>query len=139
MKYLPVIIGVLLGTVIASAQSVQVQLHYTGSGTVDATHKIYVALWDSAGFMSDGAGPPMDVKGTTSKDGVVTFTDIQKSTVYVSTAYDPSGNWDAQSGPPKGSSLGMYSKKPPAPEPIAVAAGKTVKVTITFDDTAKAQ
>ncbi|MDP8983110.1 MAG: hypothetical protein M3O35_21240 [Acidobacteriota bacterium] len=139
MKYLPVIIGVLLGTVIASAQSVQVQLHYTGSGTVDATHKIYVALWDSPGFTGDGGGPPMDVKGTTSKDGVVTFTDIQKGTVYVSTAYDPSGTWDAQSGPPKGSSLGMYSKKPPTPEAINVAAGKTVKVTITFDDSAKAQ
>jgi hypothetical protein len=31
----------------------------------------------------------------------------------------------------------MYSKNPPNPEPIDVAPGKTVKVAITFDDSAK--
>ena len=41
----------LLAAAFAVAQSgrtVQVDVNYTGSGTVDASHKIYVALWDSA-------------------------------------------------------------------------------------------
>ncbi len=141
MKRLLVISGVLLlGALLAPAQqglTLQVQMHYTGSGTVDETHKIYVALWDSADFVDHGA-PPIAVKSTTSKNGTVTFSDIQKSPVYVSAAYDPTGQWDAQSEPPKGSSFGMYSKAPPKPEAINIAPGKAVKVTISFDDSNKA-
>jgi len=40
-------------TVFALAQAgrtVQVDVNCTGSGTVDASHKIFVALWDSADF-----------------------------------------------------------------------------------------
>ena len=30
----------------ANQRSIEVDVHYTGSGTVDANHRIYVALWD---------------------------------------------------------------------------------------------
>ena len=127
----------LLGTVLAVAQTgrtIQVDVTYTGSGTVDASHKIYVALWDSADF--DGA-PPVAVTSLASKSGTVTFTDVQKAPAYVSVAYDPTGKWDAQSPPPSGSSLGMYSNKPPTPDSIDVAPGKTAKVKLAFDDSHK--
>jgi hypothetical protein len=82
----------------------------------------------------------MAVKSATSKNGIVTFSDVQNATVYVSAAYDPSGAWDAQSGPPpKGSSLGMHSKAPPKPDPINIAPGKIAKATISFDDKTKVQ
>ena len=126
----------LLATAFAVAQSgrtVQVDVNYTGSGTVDASHKIYVALWDSADF----SGGPEAVKPLQSKNGSVTFTDIQKSPVFVSAAYDPTGKWDAQSPPPSGSSLGMYASKPPTPDPITVEPRKTVKVKLEFDDSNK--
>ena len=29
-------------------RTIQVEINYTGSGTVNASHKIYVALWDSS-------------------------------------------------------------------------------------------
>ena len=95
----------LLAAALAVAQSgrtVQVDVNYTGSGTVDASHKIYVALWDSADF----SGGPTAVKPLQSKNGSVTFPDIQKSPVFVSAAYDPTGKWEAQTPPPSGSSLG---------------------------------
>jgi hypothetical protein len=132
--------ALLLAAWITSAQqglTLQVQLHYTGSGTVDETHKIFVALWDSANFTDDGGGPPIAVQSATSKNGTVTFSDIQKAPVYVSAAYDPTGKWDAQSPPPSGSSLGMYTKTPPKPEPINITPGKAAKVTISFDDSNK--
>jgi hypothetical protein len=128
---------VVLGTACAFAQNgrtIQVDVTYEGSGTVNASHKIYVALWDSADFNS---GPPVDTKAIDSKKGTVTFTEVQTVPGYVSTAYDPTGAWDAQSPPPSGSSLGMYTVHPPAPEPIDVAPGKTAKVKLTFDDTNK--
>jgi hypothetical protein len=118
----------------AGKRTIQVAVNYTGSGTVDASHKIYVALWDSANLDNT---QPVAVQSVTSKKGTVTFSDVQKVPAYVSAAYDPSGAWDAQSPPPSGSSLGMYSKTPPQPEPIDVAAGKTAKVTITFNDSVK--
>ena len=118
----------------ANKRTIQVDINYTGSGTVNATHKIYVALWDSLDMSS---GPPVAVLSVSSKKGAVTFSDVQRVPAYVSTAFDPTGAWDAQSPPPSGASLGMYSKNPPKPEPIDVAPGKTVKVAITFDDSAK--
>jgi len=141
MRRLFVICGVLLlCALLAPAQqglTLQVQLHYTGSGTVDETHKIFVALWDSAGFADGEGGPPVAVQSTSSKNGTVTFSNVQKVPAYVSAAYDPTGQWDAQSNPPSGCSLGMYSKNPPKPEPIDITPGKVAKVTISFDDSNK--
>lgn len=138
MKRLSVLCGVLIGSaLIAPAQqsmTLQVQLHYTGSGTVDATHKIFVALWSSADF---NTGPPTDVKSATSKNGLVTFSDVKSAPVYVSSGYDPTGHWDASGPPPSGASLGMYSKAPPKPDPITVTPGKAAKITISFGDTVK--
>src|SRR5687767_5011236 len=95
---LRVLIGSLvLATVFAIAQTgrtIQVDITYTGSGTVNASHKIYVALWDSADF---SGGPPVEVKSLDSKTGTVALTDVQKVPAYVSAAYDPTGKWDAQS------------------------------------------
>ncbi|HEY6390653.1 MAG TPA: hypothetical protein VIX89_05220 [Bryobacteraceae bacterium] len=119
--------------------TLQVQLHYTGSGTVDAKHKIFVALWDSPDFSGpNNSGPPVAIQSTTSKNGTVTFSDVQKTPAYVSAAYDPTGQWDGQSGPPpSGATIGMYSKAPPKPDPIAITPGKPAKVTLSFDDSTK--
>ena len=117
-----------------SKRTIEVDINYTGSGTVNANHRIYVALWDSSDM---SGGPPAAVLSVNSKKGSVTFSDVQKVPAYVSAAFDPTGAWDAQSPPPSGASLGMYSKKLPNPEPIDVAPGKTVKVAIMFDDSAK--
>jgi hypothetical protein len=118
----------------ADKRTIQVEINYTGSGTVNASHKIYVALWDSSDL---SGGPPAAVESLDSKKGTVTFSNVQKVPAYVSAAYDPSGAWDAQSPPPSGSSLGMYSRNPPNPQPIDVAPGKSVKVSISFDDSVK--
>jgi hypothetical protein len=80
---------------------------------------------------------PIGVESTDSKTGAVTFTAVKADPAYVSTAFDPTGKWGAQSAPPTGSSLGMYSKTPSTPEPIHAAAGKTASVAIMFDDSVK--
>jgi len=101
---------------------------------VNASHKIFVALWESSDF---SGGPPADVESLDSKKGTVTFQTVRRVPAYVTAAFDPTGAWDAQSPPPSGSSLGMYTKNPPNPEPIDVAPGKTAKVSITFDDSTR--
>ena len=119
-----------------AGSKLQVHLNYSGAGTVDEKHKIYVALWDSPDFVKSQM-MPLAVKPASSKDGAVTFEDIKKTPLYVSAAYDPSGQWDAQSPPPEGSSLGLYSKTPGQPEPIDLKPGKTTKIELAFDDRVK--
>jgi hypothetical protein len=122
----------------ASPRILKIKLHYTGSGPVDEKHKIFVVLFDSPDFTSGGAGPPIAVKAATAKQETVTFSEVATSPVYAASSYDPSGNYDGESGPPpSGASLGMYSKAPGAPAPIGLEPEKTVQVELTFDDTVK--
>jgi hypothetical protein len=139
----------LSGTVFVSAltaraqdknSKLEVQVTYKGSGAVDESHKVYVVLWDNPEFIKEGAGaPPIDIKGVSSKSAAVQFDGVQKSPVYVSMVYDPSGKWDAASAPPSGSSLGIYAKEPGTPAPVQIEAGKATKISASFDDSFKMQ
>jgi len=133
----------LLPALVASSETngarLVVHLSYTGSGTVDQTHKVYVVLWESPDFVKNNAAPmePIAVMPVASKSGVARFNDIQKNPVYVSMAYDPTGAWEAKSEPPVGSSLGLYAKEPGAPAPIHLQPGKTTTISVTLDDSFK--
>lgn len=118
-------------------RTLKVKLHYTGSGTVDDKHKIVVFMFDSPEF-TQGNAMPTGMQMSAAKDGTITFSDIAASPVYIAAVYDPTGGYDGQSGPPpSGSSMGMYTKEPPQPGPIAIEAGKTVEIDLAFDDSAK--
>lgn len=119
-----------------TGSKLEVHINYSGTGTVDQKHKIYVALWDSPDFVKSEM-PPFATQPSSSKDGVVTFENVKKTPIYVSTAYDPNGEWDAQSPPPDGSSLGLYSKTPGQPAPVNLKPGKTTKIELAFDDSVK--
>jgi hypothetical protein len=137
--------GILALAFLAAAQQSQtsrtlkVKLNYTGSGTVDAKHKIFVFLFDSPDFMQ-GNGMPIASGSATAKNETVTISGISASPVYVVAAFDPSGGYDGTSGPPpQGSSMGMYSVEPGKPAPVSLEAGKTAQVELAFDDAFKMQ
>ena len=120
-----------------AGSSLEVRLNYTGPGTVDAKHQIFVVLWDSPDFISGGA-MPIEILPVSMKDGKVTFTGVKANPAYFSAAYDPTGQWDGKSGPPpSGSALGLYSKEAGKPEPVKPDAAKTVSVELVFDDSIK--
>jgi len=148
-------------TIAGSAQAQQktagrtltIKLKYTGSGTVDDKHLIQVFLFDSTDFMTGGATPsskwtfglwrrqtrpPLAIKTSASKSGAVTFSDLDKSPVFVSVVYDPQGGYNEVTGPPpSGSSLGLYAKTPGTPEPVKIEPGETAEIEIAFDDSYK--
>ena len=144
-KYICFALGLALVTVLMGAsqsedsRTLRVTVHYKGSGTVDSSHIIGVAIWDSPAFMEEHSqSMPLQVKLAKSNDTTVTFSGVSTSPVYVSAAYDPSGKWDGTSGPPPvGSSLGLYSKEPGKPEPVRIEPGKTESIHLSFDDTVK--
>ncbi len=113
----------------------EVHASYTGSGTVDDAHRFYVAVWDTPDFVKDGSFKPIATARVMSKSDTLTFEDIQKTPIFISMAYDATGKWTKPSSDvPSGTSLGMYSKEPGVPAPIAIEAGKTTKVSVELDD-----
>lgn len=118
-------------------RTLKVKLNYTGSGPVDSKHRIFLFVFDSPDFVQ-GNVMPLDSKPASTKDETVVFSGLTASPVYVVAAYDPTGDYDGQSGPPpSGSPMGMYSKTPGAPEPVKIEPGETVQVDLSFDDSYK--
>ncbi len=116
--------------------SLKLKLNYKGEGKVDEAHKIIVFLFDNPDF-TQGNVMPIGTQNATTKDAVLTFADLSPADYYVAAIYDPEGSYDGQSMPPSGSSVGMFTKNPPAPEAIKVEEGKTVEVELSFDDSFK--
>ncbi len=119
-------------------RSIKVKLNYTGTAAkVDASHKIYVFLFDSPEFMQGSVGP-FTGGSATAKDETVTISGISAPVIYVVAAFDPKGAYDGTSGPPPtGSSMGIYSKQPGQPAPVNLEAGKPAQIELTFDDSTK--
>jgi len=121
-----------------SGSKLDVAVSYTGEGTVDEGHKIYVVIWDSPDFMKGDSGSiPSAMQAVTSKSATAHLDGLQKSPVYVSMVFDSTGKWDAASPPPSGSPIGVYWKEPGTPTPVELDSSKTVSITATFDDSIK--
>ena len=134
------VVSVFAATAQGKGANLVVHVNYSGQGAVDASHKLYVVLWDSPDFVKDNSGTmmPFAVKGVISKSTTVRFDGVQKNPVSLSLAYDPTGKWDARSEPPVGASLGLYAKgEPGTPSPIQLESGKTTTVHVTLDDSYK--
>ena len=115
-----------------------VQVSYTGSGSVDDSHKIYVALWDSPDFATHPADVmPLDTKAVAAKSAEARFGNVSSDQVYISLVYDPTGTYDGDSAPPAGASIGFYSAQPGLPSPITLHPGKTTIVAVKLDDSIK--
>ncbi len=121
----------------AESRTLKIKINYTGAGTVDEKHKIFVFVFDNPNF-SQGGSMPVGFGQASAKDGTVTVSNLAVSPVYAVAAFDASGKYDGISGPPpSGTAMGMYSKTPGTPEPVQIEAGKTTEVTLTFDDSYK--
>jgi len=120
-----------------AGRTLKAKMNYTGAGTVDEKHKIFLFVFDSPDFMQGGS-MPIGSGSTNAKDGLITVSELSVSPVYVAVTYDPTGGYDGQSGPPpSGASMGLYAKTPGTPEPVKIEPGKTAEITVTFDDSFK--
>jgi len=149
-KYLPLaLVFAVLGCAVAqdkapekapekapAPRTLKVKLNYTGAGTVDEKHKIFLFLFDTPDF-TQGNAMPIGFQQAAAKDVTVAFEGLASSPVFVTAAYDPSGQYEGMSAPPSGASMGMYSKTPGTPEPIKIEPGETVTVELAFDDSFK--
>jgi len=122
-------------TTAAAGQNLSVTVKYTGKGVVDASHDLLIALLPTATVSSDSR--PLAMLPVTKNGGVVTFTNVSTSPVYVLAVYDDKGTWDPQAGPPPaGTPMGWYmAAKTSVPAPVKPGAKATI--ALTFDGSKK--
>jgi hypothetical protein len=120
----------------AESRTLKVKMNYTGAGTVDEKHKIFLFVFDSPNFTQGGV-MPIGGGATAAKDGAVTVSNLSASPVYAVAAFDPTGKYDGMSAPPSGTAMGMFMDASGAPAPVKIDPGKTVEITLAFDDSFK--
>src|SRR5262245_24235689 len=117
----------------ASAEAettLKVTAQYTGAGKVDATHRLWVSLFDRA--MDPSAHvPPIATQALTVNGGVANFTAIVPGQVWVGVIYDEKGGYTAEGPPPSGSPTGTYLVNY---QPAPVTPGPSASIQITFND-----
>ena len=113
-----------------AAGTVKVTVHYKGKGKVDASHKIWVWVFDTP-TIGPGA-MPLDQISLDKNDSEAVFDGISADKVWVAVAFDETGGMMGDAPPPPGTPIGILAGKDGAPAPV-VSGSKDV-VALTFDD-----
>jgi len=114
----------------AAAGTVRVTVHYKGKGTVDASHKLWVWVFDTPNI-GPGAIPVGQV-ALDKNDLEAVFNDVAADKVWVAGAYDESGSMTGDAPPPSGTPIGILAGSDGAP--AAVVSGPKAVAMLTFDD-----
>ncbi len=113
-----------------AAGTVKVTIHYKGKGTVDASHKLWVWIFDTPNI---GPGSmPIDQVSFDRNDADAVFEGVAAEKVWVAVAYDETGGMMGDAPPPPGTPIGILSG--PDGAPAAVIPGAKVAAALTFDD-----
>ena len=116
---------------LVTAGTVKVTVTYKGKASVDASHKLWVYLFDSPNI---GAGSMPIGQVALDKNGAdAVFDDIAGDAVYVAVAFDEQGAMTGDGPPPTGSPIGILMGADGAPR--RVTPGDKTGATLTFDDT----
>jgi len=119
-----------------TASAVSITVKYEGKGTVDASHKIWVWLFDTPEI---GPGSiPIAEDSMAKNGGTVNFPSVA-APVYIAVAYDEQGGFAGQAPPPPGSPIGLYGSKGPNDKPVPVTPGPKGAVKMVFTDAQRMQ
>ena len=122
-------LGLCAGSVLAEGRSLAVTVDYTGSGSVDEQHKIYVQIFDS---------PQLDMRRriglriVTENHATVTFSDVSPDTVYLFALYDQHASVISAAGPNPQSPVAVYGESLENPQPIRL--NQTSELSLRFGE-----
>jgi hypothetical protein len=115
-----------------AAATDSVTVKYSGKGKVDATHQLWVWLFEDPNI---GPGSmPIAEEAIDENGGTATFTNVPLKQVYVAVAYDEAGGFGGNAPPPPGSPIAIYGAKGPDDKAQPVTPGAKTSVTVTFDE-----
>ncbi|MBK5296870.1 MAG: hypothetical protein JJE40_06915 [Vicinamibacteria bacterium] len=115
------------------AGKLKATVDYKGSGDVDATHEIFVWVFDTPNIGPDSVPIASDV--VTANGASLSFSGLPKE-VFIAAAYDEKGDYDGTSGPPPtGTPITIYGDMGVAK--AIPTGGADAAVTVTFDGTVR--
>ena len=95
------------------AGTVKVTVHYKGKGKVDASHKLWVWVFDTPNI---GPGAmPLDQVALDKNDIDAVFEGVAADKVWIAVAYDESGGMMGDAPPPSGTPIGILAGSDGAP------------------------
>lgn len=108
---------------------------YTGAGEVNATHRIWIWLFDTPDI-GPGSMPIAEMSAETN-GAPVTFAHVTPAKVWVAVAYDEKGGFTGNAPPPSGSPIAIYGAKPGVADPVEP--GPKARAAIKFDASQRMQ
>ena len=136
-----------------AGRTLKVRLNYAGAEKVDQQHKIYILLFDANPYSSarlvdstSEAVPPAPEAGVchilrresvSGKKQHLTFSGLAGPSVYAMAFLDKAGKYNPHEDAPSGSPMGVYGKAAGNADAIVLKEGKSVGVTLAFDDSHK--
>ena len=118
------------------AGKLKVQVEYKGKGTVDATHQMWIWVFDTPNISADSN--PIATGVLKENKTAYKFAGLPKD-VYIAVAYDEKGSYDGTSGPPpQGTPIAIHGGNGlGSPATSVPTGGDDAKVELTFDDTVR--
>lgn len=115
-----------------STKTLEVEITYSGAGTVDSTHQIHLYLFDTPDI--SGGAMPIAWNSSSSNGASVKFTGLTDGKVYLVVAY---GDYDVTMGPPpSGTPVAFYAPGDPMPTAIELTE-PTTQISFRFDDSVR--
>lgn len=113
--------------------AVTVTVRYTGQGTVDDGHRLWIWLFDTPNIGPESM--PIHEAFVSTNGGSTTIEGVGPDRVWIAVAYDQRGGSVGNAPPASGSPVGIHAGVDG--QPIAVATGSQTATTVTFDDSVR--
>ncbi len=121
----------------AQTGNLAISVEYTGKGTVDQDHRIWIWLFDNPDSSTWPDSSPLAVAMLTENGASNKFTGLPKQ-VYFGTAYDEAGGYDGTAGPPPaGTPIMVYGMADGGTAKAVETGGDDAAVKATFDDSVR--
>ena len=118
----------------AESGKLAVSVDYTGKGTVDKDHHLWIWAFDNPDSSTWADTTPLAV-GTLTENGATTSSPALPKQVYLAAAYDEKGGYDGTSGaPPLAHQSPSMAQTAGGPAGAVPTGGDDATLKFTFDD-----
>jgi hypothetical protein len=118
----------------AQTGKLAIAVEYTGKGTVDTEHRLWIWVFDNPDSSTWPDSTPLAVAMLTENGATYKFSGLPKQ-VYFGAAYDEAGGYDGTAGPPPaGTPISVYGMAEGGMAKAVDTGGDDAVVKATFDD-----
>jgi hypothetical protein len=118
----------------AQTGKLAISVEYTGKGTVDTEHRLWIWVFDNPDSSTWPDSTPLAVAMLTENGATYKFSGLPKQ-VYFGAAYDEAGGYDGTAGPPPaGTPISVYGMAEGGMAKAVDTGGDDAAVKATFDD-----